>query len=123
MGVLAACFTVRSGLKYCIVQLFEPLDSFGTQILNEYDCPHYSLTSTFCCVPSSSILSSVSFFHECSSSCTFSCTNSLSEIERETVTTYKFLFIHNYQCSLYSFNVYCIYPSMNMTVSIHYSYA
>ena len=60
MGILAACFVERSGLKYCIVQLYEPLDSLGTQVLNEYDCPLYS--NTFCCVSSSSILSSVPFF-------------------------------------------------------------
>lgn len=109
MGILAACFTENSGLKYCILQLYESLDSFGTQVLNEYDCPLYSLTSTFCCVPSSSIISSVSFFHECSSSCTFSHTNSVSLVERETVTTHKRMYLHDYQCSLYFLNLYCMH--------------
>ena len=109
MGILAACFVERSGFKYCIVQLYEPLDSFGAQVLNENDCPLFSLTNTFCCISSSSILSSVSFFHECSSSCTFSRIPSDSQIERETVTTHKLLYIHDYQCSLYSLNVYCMH--------------
>ena len=109
MGILAACFVERSGLKHCIVQVYEPLDSFGAQVHNEYDCPIYTLTNTLCCVSSSSIFSSVSFVHECSSSCTFSRTHSDSQIERETVTTHKPLYLHDYQCSLYSLNVYCMH--------------
>ena len=103
MGILAACFAERSGLKYCIVQLYETLDPFGTQVLN---CPLYSLTSTFWCVPSSSILSSVSLFHECFSYCTFSHTNSVSQIERETVTTFI----------LSVFTECILYASMNSTL-------
>ena len=39
-GVLAACFNVQGeGISYCVIQLFESVDTFGTQVINEYDCP------------------------------------------------------------------------------------
>ena len=35
-GVLAACFNVQGeGISYCVIQLFESVDTFGTQVINE----------------------------------------------------------------------------------------
>lgn len=110
MGILVACFTKRdSGSKHCILQLYEPMNSHGIHVLNEYDCPLYFLTSTFLCVQSSCIISSVSFFHECSPSCTFTRTDSYCQIERETVSTHKLVYRHDYNNSLYFLNIYCMH--------------
>ena len=65
-GVLAACFNVQGeGISYCVIQLFELVDTFGTQVINEYDCPLLSLICLFRCVSPHSIIQSVSIVHEC----------------------------------------------------------
>ena len=69
-GVLAACFNVQGeGISYCVIQLFESVDTFGTQVINEYDCPLLSLTCLFRCVSPHSIIQSVSIVHECTPTC------------------------------------------------------
>ena len=68
-GLFVASFSVREGGSYCIEQLFEPMDSFGIPITNDYDCPLLSLTYLFHCIPAHCILQSVSLIHECSPTC------------------------------------------------------
>ena len=51
--VLAACFNLQRGEgSYCIIQLFEPMDTIGISVSNEYDCL-YSLSLVFfvVCLP------------------------------------------------------------------------
>ena len=53
-GVLAACFNLQRGEgSCCIIQLFEPMDTFGISVSNEYDCPLLSLSLVFfvVCLP------------------------------------------------------------------------
>ena len=53
-GVLAACFNLQQGEgSYCIIQLFEPMDTYGISVSNEYDCPLLSLSLDFffVCLP------------------------------------------------------------------------
>ena len=55
IGVLAACFIVpgersRQLSNYCVIQLYQPMDSLGTSLSNEYNCPLYVLTDLFRCV-------------------------------------------------------------------------
>ena len=52
LGVLAACFNVPGETSvlpssYCLIQLYEPIDSFGIPVQNEFDCPLYVLTDLF----------------------------------------------------------------------------
>ena len=70
-GILHACFMERSGIKYCLIQLFEEiLGSFDEAILNDIDCPLLTLTKRFLLVPPSALVCAVSICHQCSSSCT-----------------------------------------------------
>ena len=61
IGVVAACFSVPAGkgrphLSYCVIQLYQRMDSFGTPLNNEYDCPLYQ---SLC------VNHTVSVVHEC----------------------------------------------------------
>ena len=110
-GVLAACYTICEGdlSQLCLIQLFEPMNSCGVPVTNDYDCPLLSLTSLF---PSTSILQSVSIMHECTSSCQAKSVNSTSQVERQCISSQKLTFVcdfsHN---SIYSLNIYCMHLS------------
>ena len=102
VGTLAACFTaVQEGTSYCMVQLFQPMDSAGTPLHNEFDCPLLQLTNVFYCVPSDCINMSVSVIHECTNSCVFQHQDRLRRYERELIADknavffllYAFLFL------------------------------
>ena len=78
LGVLAACFNVPGETSvlpssYCVIQLYEPMDSIGIPVQNEFDCPLYDL---FRSVPSHCICHAVSVLHECTPSCVFKRVNS-----------------------------------------------
>lgn len=112
IGILAACFTVVEDMRqktFCIVQVFEYMDTFGIQVYNEYDCPILSLSNLFCCVPSTSINHSVSVVHECSSSCVFRRISTTTTVEREKVQACKLCFVHDFSNSMYALNVYCMH--------------
>ena len=111
LGLFVASFSVREGGSYCIVQLFEPMDSFGIPITNDYDCPLLSLTYLFHCIPAHCILQSVSLIHECSPTCNLQCINTSSTVERLSVSSQKHtcMFVHDFSNNLYSFNVYCMH--------------
>jgi len=121
--VLTALFSVhgeRDQTSYCIVQMYEPMDNFGIPILNEFDCPLFSLTNLFRCVVSNSILQSVSIIHECTSSCMLKRVNTASQVEREVVVEQKLQFEHDYcNNNLYSCNMYCLHSSHLFLFSEH----
>lgn len=111
-GVLAACFKVREGgSSYCIIQLFEPMDNFGTPLTNEYDCPLLSLTGLFRCVSSYSVVQTVSIIHECTSTCTIKHVATTSQVERLSIESQKDVFVHDYTNNLFSLNIYCMHSS------------
>ena len=88
-GLYVASFSVREGGSYCVVLLFEPMDSFGIPITNDYiyiyDCHLLSLTYLFCCIPAHCMLQSVSLIHECSPTCV----NTSSTVHRHSVSSQK----------------------------------
>ena len=106
--MLIACYT-SEGARYCLVQLLEAMDSFGTTIQNEFECPLYTLINVFRSVPSKCIQHSVSVIHECTQSCTFKQGNIHSNIERETVVVRKLHFEHDYTNTLFFININLLY--------------
>ena len=103
-GVLAACFEVHGQDYSCsIVQLFEPMDSFGTPLSNDYDCPLLSLSSLFRCVFSTFIMQSVSIMHECTPTCVVKQVNSAMQVERHSIISPKYVFVHDFCNCLYSY--------------------
>ena len=97
-GILHACFMERSGIKYCLIQLFEEiLGSFDEAILNDIDCPLLTLTKKFLLVPPSALVCAVSICHQCSSSCT------LIELSNGQLT-----FKHDWSNDLYAYNTCCM---------------
>ena len=91
-GLFVASFSVREAGSYCVVQLFEPMDSFGIPITNDYDCPLLSLTYLFRCIPAHCILQSIFLIHECSPTCV----NTSSTVDRLSVSSQKHVFVHDF---------------------------
>ena len=108
-GLFVASFSVREGGSYCIVQLFERMDSFGIPITNDYDCPLLSLTNLFHCIPAHYVFQSISVIHECTSTCNLQCVYTSSTVERLSIPSQKHMFVHDFSNNLYSFNVYCMH--------------
>lgn len=93
-----------------MVQLLQRLDSMGTALCNEVDCPLLQLTNVFHCVSSNCIQKSVSIHHECSNSCIFKHGTGSKTIERENVSFKNNLtFHHDYTNNIYCLNVYCMH--------------
>ena len=112
LGVLTGCFHIQDkGTSYCIVQLYEPMDVSGAPLCNEFDCPLFSLTNLFRCVPSTSIFQSVSIIHQCTSTCMCKLLSDTTQIERQTVTKQMLTFVHDFCNHLYCFNIYCMHSS------------
>ena len=91
--------------------LFESVDTFGTQVINEYDCPLLSLICLFRCVLPHSIIQSVSIVHECTPTCMVKHVTTTSQVERLSVRSQKRMFVHDFGNTLYSFNIYCMHSS------------
>eukprot|EP00731_Ephydatia_muelleri_P004904 Em0002g1080a len=97
-GILHACFMERSGLTYCLIQLFEEMvGSFGEPILNDIDCPLLTLTKQLLLVPPSTLVCAVSICHQCSSSCTL-----------KEQSNGQLLFKHDWNNDMYAYNIYCM---------------
>ena len=97
------------GLKYkndkvCLVQQMEGMAG----VVNNLDCPLYSITTNFKLMPSTSVKAEVSFVHECDESCDFVNSGSVI-VEREEVTLDKLQYVHNFETNrLYCLNVFCM---------------
>ena len=109
-GVLAACFNLQRGEGlYCIIQLFQPMDTFRISVSNEYDCPLLSLSLAFFVV-----LQSVSIIHECTSTCMVKNVTSSCIIEHLSVSSQKQLLytttntLNYYLLCAIIFIVYCL---------------
>jgi len=88
-----------------MIQLYQPMDLLGTPVLNEYDCPLYTITDVFHTVPSGCISHTVSVLHECTDSCVFKRVDVQTHVERETVTSHKLVFDHDFCNNIYSRNI------------------
>ncbi len=94
----------------CLVQKFEGIVLNGQPIVNEYDCPLLTLTDTITGVYPVDILLETSIVHECTATCEFVSNGPLNvlQVERETIPTNRFVYMHDWTNKLYCFNVYCM---------------
>ena len=58
-GYLSGCVQVPDGEFTNIVQVLQPMDSFGIQLTDEFECSLFQQTSRFRCVSSQCIRTSV----------------------------------------------------------------
>ena len=109
-GYLSGCIqVVPDGDRLCIVQLLQPMDSFGIQLTDEFEFPLYQQTCLFQVIPSQCIKTSVSFCHQCTSSCKFVRKSTATSFEREILQVQKLVFQHDFTSDVYCLNVYCIF--------------
>ena len=107
-GLFVASFSVREGGSYCIVQLFEPMDSFGIPITNDYYCPLLSLTSLFHCIPAHYICNPFLSFMNAPQHVIFN-VYILQAQWKDFLSLHRNMFVHDFSNNLYSFNVYCMH--------------
>ena len=103
---LIACVSSNRD-SYVIMKLFERMEFNGEDVMNEYDCPLFTLTQNVVCLPSSNVHASVSFIHQCSASCVFVTTTTGLSAERESISSPHLSFKHDWTNTLYCLNVYC----------------
>ena len=77
-------------------------------VLNEYECPLLTLSTTVVFVHSTAISTAISVMHQCSDTCSFVRTSCFENRERESVSTNKLVFQHDWSNNLYCLNVYCM---------------
>ena len=108
-GILLATFKLRDGSAHCLVQGFHELTlSDGQSVVNEHDCPLFDLSTTIFCTTGNNIQRPVSFVHECSAACLFKETGtSIRNVEREIVQEDTLIFEHDWNNTMYCYNVYC----------------
>lgn len=75
---------------------------------NEFDCPMYTLSFSVVVVSSSVISSPVSFVHMCQPSCTLTNKRVSIVVERESSSTSKPIFVHDYTNRTFCFNIFCM---------------
>ena len=80
----------------------------GTPLLNEFDCPLFSLARSILSVDSSNILAAVSFVHECDEACNFVERNVQLTQEREETEMSRLVFEHNWSNMLFCNNLFCV---------------
>ena len=79
----------------------------GQPLLNDYECPLFTLSRTLFSVDSTRIQKAISMVLECGNHCKFETTAILNTGEREQVADTKLVFLHDWT-QLYCLNVYCI---------------
>lgn len=108
-GQIVTICTIPSGMVLCFVRGFEAMElSNGVPLLNEFDCPLYTLSCTIFPVVSCSIHKPVSMVHECGNSCVFKAVRNVSMTEREQIETSQCVFTHDWNNPLYCRNVFCV---------------
>ena len=100
-GYLLACFKAIDN-QYCLLQKMSPISSE-----NEFDCPMYVLSFDLVVVQSSCVCSPVSFVHECQHTCTFTEQLVSVAVERDSCSTCKLTFVHDYTNRQFCYNIYC----------------
>ena len=71
-----------------MIQLFEPMDNFGTPLTNEYHCPLVSLTDLFV------VCHHIPFYHACTVKHVTTTTH--DQVEQLSVISQKPMFVHDY---------------------------
>ena len=94
-------------IKDCSMCLVQEMESMAG-VVNDIDCPFYSITKTFRLAPAISIDLEVSFVHQCDKNCKFLDSGAV-HIEREDVSLNKLIFEHSYSSNhLYCLNIFCM---------------
>lgn len=90
--------------QVCLIQTFEKVD-----VVNEFGCPLYMLLMDFQLFLSTSVVSCVSFVHECDCRCKFCTVQCPSFIEREQISVEGLKYVHDHNCNnLYCLNIFCM---------------
>ena len=84
------------------------MDSFGENIVDEFECPLLSMTETIYCVQSVHISHSVSVIHQCTRTCKFTTRLASKTIEHEKISSSELCYQHDKKNRMYSLNVYCL---------------
>eukprot|EP00731_Ephydatia_muelleri_P028790 Em0020g434a len=107
-GILLTTFTLSDGSVHCLVQGFHELTlPDGQPLVNEYDCPLMDLSTTIFCTAGNNIQRPVSFVHQCSGTCLFKETGaSIRNVERDIVQEDTLIFKHDWNNTMYCYNVY-----------------
>ena len=108
-GILLATFKCTDGTAHCLVQGFHELMlSDGRAMVNDYDCPLLDLSTTIFCTTGNNVQRPVSFVHECSATCLCKETGtSQRSVEREIVEEDTLVFEHDWNNTVYCYNIYC----------------
>lgn len=87
--MLAACVrSIADSKDICIVNTFAYVFT-GTELLyNDFDCPLLMLKKDNVCVIPTSLVHSISFVHQCSSTCVFKETIARKLVEREPIQSH-----------------------------------
>jgi hypothetical protein len=94
-GVLLSCMKLeKDDSSVCIVRELKEQYNNGHVSLNEFECPLLTLTMDLFVIPSTSVYSSISVPHICTSSCTFT----------SDFTSYN----HNFSNLSFCYNIYCM---------------
>ena len=107
-GRLMACFESGARSQNCIIQAIVEEKAMDQPILNEFDCPLLSLSTTFHVIPSSSTVTSVSIIHQCSQACTFAQSSTPVTREREVLISSQLTYTHDYSNTLFCLNMYAM---------------
>ena len=90
--------------RMCLVQLMQSMAG----VVNNLDCPLYTVTERYSLVPSTAVQVEVSFVHQCDKSCHYVESRSVV-VEREEVALDRLQFAHNFETNpLYCLNVFCM---------------
>ena len=79
----------------------------GQPLLNDYECPLFTLSRTLFSVDSTRIQKAISMVHECGNHCKFATAAILNTVEWEQVADTKLVFLHDWTQLFY-----CLKPLM-----------
>ena len=91
-----------------MVQISPVYDEHQQQVHNDFDCPVFRISYELHVFSSSKVICSVSFVHECTSTCKFTEDTVPLLVEREVVEKSKLIFCHDKTNRMYCFNNFCM---------------
>ena len=102
-------FTLPNGSVHCLVQGFHCLETpDGQPLLNKHERPLLELSNMIYSTSGSNVMRAVSIVHECGGTCTFRETTAVQNIERMDIAVNKLVFNHDWNNTMYCYNVYCM---------------
>ncbi len=123
-GHFSACFGLGSA-KFAVVHLYEQLMSGSDSLLNEQECPLLTLVDVMLVISTNLVLTSVSFIHNYTNTCTFNtghCARKLTvEREHTGICNNGLSFNHNYTNKMCCINIYCMFTLTFFFYRHHFS--